>query len=104
MGTDGNVHLSGKGEILSPFGHPSVIQLGDTRNHVMNFVPGNYVPGEGITALQAHCAIVGGDCNLPVFGKKENTLFIGMDLTMGDGPAAVDNNKQPSFDMSVVYQ
>lgn len=108
LGTDGSMHLQGKGEVLTPFGHPSIISLGDTRDYVMNFVPGNYLPGQGITSLKARCVVDGPErtsCDsTPLFGKKENTLFIGMDMTLSDTPTPVDNAKPPSFDMSVVYQ
>lgn len=108
MGADGAMHLSGKGEVLSPFGHPSVITLGDARDHVMNFVPGNYMPGQGISSLKAHCTVQGTDhasCDsTPLFGKQQNTLFIGMDMTLSDTPTVVDNAAPPSFDMSVIYQ
>ncbi|MEZ0223633.1 MAG: hypothetical protein ACAH83_03700 [Alphaproteobacteria bacterium] len=108
MGADGAMRLSGKGEVLSPFGNPSVINIGDSRSQIMNFSPGNYAPGQGISSLKAHCVVKGTDnasCDsTPLFGKKENTLFIGMDMTLSDTPTPVDNDKPPSFDMSVVYQ
>ena len=105
MGADGNIRLTGKGEVLTPFGSPSVVTLGDSRDQILNFSTGNYTPGQGITSLRAHCTVKGslGDCDrTPIFGLKENTLFIGMDLTIGDG-AGTDAHP-PSFDMSVVYQ
>jgi hypothetical protein len=105
---DGAMRLNGKGEVLSPFGSPSVIELGDSRDHVMNFVPGNYTPGQGIAALKANCIVKGAgraSCDsTPLYGKKENTLYIGMDVTVADDNFSIDNSKQPSFDMSVVYQ
>ncbi|TAL27851.1 MAG: hypothetical protein EPN97_16195 [Alphaproteobacteria bacterium] len=108
LGADGTMRLLGNGEVLSPFGHPSVITLGDTRDYVMNFVPGNYVPGQGISSLKARCVVKGTDhatCDsTPLYGQKESTLFIGMDMTLSDSPAVVDNAAPPSFDMSVIYQ
>jgi hypothetical protein len=108
VGTDGAMRLMGKGEVLTPFGHPAVITIGDAGSQLLNFSPGNYSPGRGVTALQARCVVKGvqrGDCDkLPVFGDQENTLFIGMDMTLGGDAASVDNDTPPSFDMSVVYQ
>lgn len=108
MGADGAMRLLGNGEVLTPFGHPSVITLGDSRENIMNFVPSNYMPGQGITSLKARCVVKGTDnasCDsTPLFGKKESTLFIGMDMTLSDAPALVDNDTPPSFDMSVIYQ
>jgi hypothetical protein len=64
--------------------------------------------GGGISPLHAHCALKGAEnvaCDThPVIGKLENTLFIGMDMTVEDGITPVDNKTIPSFDMSVVYQ
>lgn len=106
VGTDGNLRLVGNGDVLSTSGSPSIISLGDTRDTVMNFIPGNYVAGQGITSLQAHCVLknnLGADCaSHPMYGQKESTLLIGMDVTVGDLSAAP--TQSPSFDMSVVYQ
>src|SRR5258708_38626059 len=41
MGADGNMRLLGKGEVLNPFGSPSVITIGDARNQMLNFTTGN---------------------------------------------------------------
>ncbi len=107
MGADGNMKLSGSGEILKPFGSPSVITLGDARNHMLNFIPGNYTPGSGITSLKAHCTVKGTnqDCaSVPLFGTKQSTVLVGMDMTIGDGMLSLDGAAAPSFDMSVIYQ
>jgi hypothetical protein len=107
MTADGNMRLSGSGEILKPFGSPSVITLGDARNHMLNFATSNYTPGQGITALKAHCTVQGSgdDCSsVPLFGTKQSTLFIGMDMTIGDGLFPPGSAASPSFDMSVIYQ
>jgi len=104
----GNMRLEGKGELLSPYGRPSVITIGDSRGQILNFLLDNYRQGGGISSLQAHCALKGAEnaaCDTrPVIGKLENTLFIGMDMAVGDEITPVDNKAVPSFDMSVVYQ
>jgi len=103
----GATRLQGKGAVLSPSGHPSVIKIGDARNQTLNFLTDNYTPGGGISALRAHCTLKGtgdADCDtLPISGKKENILFIGMDMTIGDSLNS-DDKTSPSFDMSIVYQ
>jgi hypothetical protein len=103
----GATRLQGKGTVLDPNGHPSVIKIGDARNQTLNFLIGNYTPGAGISALRAHCTLTGSkdvDCDtLPIYGTKEDTLFIGMDMTIGDSLNS-DNKMPPSFDMSIVYQ
>lgn len=104
----GNMLLEGKGEVLAPYGRPGVITIGDSRGQILNFLSGNYRPGGGISSLRAHCALKGAEnaaCDTrPVSGERENTLFIGVDMTMTDGITPVDNKTVPSFDMSVVYQ
>ena len=104
----GNMLLLGKNEALGPFGRPGVITIGDSRGQILNFLSGNYRPGGGISSLYAHCALKGAEnvaCDTrPVSGERENTLFIGVDMTVEDGITPVDNETIPSFDMSVVYQ
>jgi hypothetical protein len=104
----GNMPLEGKGEVLGPFGRPGVITIGDSRGQILNFLLGDHRPAGGISSLHARCALKGADntaCDTsPVSGKLENTLFIGMDMTVEDGITPVDNKTIPSFDMSVVYQ
>jgi hypothetical protein len=110
LDADGNMRLHGTGELLAPSGRPGVINLGDARNQVLNFVPGNYATGQGIASLQAHCIVEGnaetGDCDsLPIFVNQRSTLFIGMDMTVADGIATTfDNRAAPSFDLAIVYQ
>jgi len=108
LDTAGNMRLEGRGEVLAPYGHPSVITIGDSRDQILNFLPDNYHQGGGISSLYAHCALKGAEnvaCDTrPVSGERENTLFIGMDITVEDGITPVDNKTTPSFDMSVVYQ
>jgi hypothetical protein len=108
LDTAGNMRLEGKGEVLAPYGRPSVITIGDSRGQILNFLSGNYRAGGAISSLHARCALKGSEtmsCDmLPVSGKLENTLFIGVDMTVGDGITPVDNKTIPSFDMSVVYQ
>ena len=107
-GAAGNRLLEGKNGILSPYGRPGVIIIGDTRGQILNFLPDNYRPGGGISFLHVRCVLKGVDnaaCDTsPVSGKRENTLFIGVDMTVEDGITPVDNETIPSFDMSVVYQ
>jgi hypothetical protein len=104
----GAAWLEGKDAVFDPTGHPSMISIGDARNQTLNVVTDNYTPGDGISALRAHCTLKGtenANCDaLPFYGKKENALFIGMEMTVADGVTAVDNSTSPSFDMSVVYQ
>jgi hypothetical protein len=108
LDTAGNMRLEGKGEVLAPNGRPSVITIGDSRGQILNFLTDNYSQGGGISSLYAHCALKGAEsvaCDTrPVSGARENTLFIGMDITVEDGKTPVDNKTTPSFDMSVVYQ
>jgi hypothetical protein len=108
LDTAGNMRLEGRGEVLAPYGRPSVITIGDSRDQILNFQLDNYSQGGGISPLHAHCALKGIEnaaCDTsPVAGKRENTLFIGMDMTVTDGITPVDNKTIPSFDMSVVYQ
>jgi len=96
------------GDVLAPYGGHSVITIGDSRGQILNFLSGNYRPGGGILSLHARCVLNGVDnaaCDTsPVAGKQKNTLFIGVDMTAGDGITPVDNKTLPSFDMSVVYQ
>ena len=107
MDTAGNMRLDGKGEVLAPYGRPSVMTIGDSRGQIMNFLPANYRLGSGIRSLQAHCVLKGtenGDCdNVPIYGKRETTVFIGMDITVADALSSADAAR-PSFDMSIVYQ
>jgi hypothetical protein len=104
----GNMPLEGRDEVLGSYGRPGVITIGDSRGQILNFVPDNYHPGGGMSSLQVHCALKGTEnaaCDTsPVPGKQQNTLFIGVDMTVGDGITRVDNKAVPSFDMSVVYQ
>jgi hypothetical protein len=104
----GNMRLEGKGEVLAPYGRPGVITIGDARGQILNFLSGNYRPGGGLSSLHARCVLKSVDnaaCDAsPVSGKQNNTLFIGVDMTVGDGITRVDNKTIPSFDMSVVYQ
>jgi hypothetical protein len=108
LDTAGNMRLEGKGEVLAPYGRPGVITIGDSRGQILNFLPDNYRQGGGMSSLHARCALKGAEnvaCDTrPVIGKLENTLFIGMDMTVEDGITPVDNKTIPSFDMSVVYQ
>jgi hypothetical protein len=108
LDTAGNMRLEGKGEVLAPYGRPGVITIGDSRDQILNFLFDNYRHGGGISSLHAQCALKGaenGGCDtLPVSGKPETTLFIGIDMTASDGITPVDNKTVPSFDMSVVYQ
>jgi hypothetical protein len=108
LGAAGNMLLEGKGEALGPFGRPGVITIGDSRGQILNFVSGNYHASGGILSLHAHCVLKGVEnaaCDTsPVAGKRENTLFIGVEMTLDDGITPVDNKTIPSFDMSVVYQ
>lgn len=107
MDPDGNMSIDGKGDVLS-VGRPSVITIGDTREQILNFVPMNYTLGSGISSLKAHCAFghaLRGDCSeRPISGKQKNALYIGMDMTVSDGLALGETDKEPSFDMSIVYQ
>jgi hypothetical protein len=107
LDTEGNMSIDGKGDVVST-GRPSVIMIGDAREQIMNFVPSNYTFGSGIGALRAHCSFnhtLRGDCTQsPIFGKQENALYIGMDMTISDGLTLGDDGKKPSFDMSIVYQ
>ncbi len=108
LDTAGNMRLEGKGEVLAPYGRPGVITIGDSRGQILNFVTGNYRQGGGMASLRARCALKGAEdvaCDTrPVLGERENTLFIGMDMAVGDEITPVDNKTMPSFDMSVVYQ
>jgi len=108
LDTAGNMRLEGKGEVLAPYGRPGVITIGDSRDQILNFHLDNYSQGGGISSLHAHCALKGAEnaaCDTsPVSGELENTLFIGVDMTVGHGITPVDNKTVPSFDMSVVYQ
>jgi hypothetical protein len=103
----GATSLQGKGAVLDPNGHPSVIKIGDARNQTLNFLTDNYTPGGDIAALRAHCTLKGSgnaDCDtLPIYGKKDDVLLIGMDMTIGDSLSS-DDKTAPSFDMSIVYQ
>jgi hypothetical protein len=107
-GAAGNRLLEGKNGILSPYGRPGVITIGDARGQILNFLSDNYRPGGGISPLHARCVLKGVEnatCDTsPVSGERENTLFIGVDMTLEDGITPVDNKTIPSFDMSVVYQ
>ena len=64
--------------------------------------------GGGISSVHARCVLKGAEnaaCEArPVSGERENTLFIGVDMTVEDGITPVDNKTIPSFDMSVVFQ
>ena len=108
LDTAGNMLFEGKDEVLGPYGRPGVITIGDSRGQILNFLSGNYRPGGGISPLHARCVLKGVEnatCDTsPVSGERENTLFIGVDMTLEDGITPVDNKTIPSFDMSVVYQ
>lgn len=104
----GSMRLQGHGVLLRAYGQPAIVTFGDTRGEIINVLPGNYTLVPGIASLQARCRIKGveeNDCEtLPISGKKENTLFIGMDLTAGDGSISIDNAAKPAFDISIVFQ
>jgi hypothetical protein len=104
----GNMLHEGRDDVLGPYGRPGVITIGDSRGQILNFLSSNYHPGGGMSSLHVRCVLKGVDnaaCDTsPVIGKLENTLFIGVDMTMTDGIAPVDNKTTSSFDMSVVYQ
>jgi hypothetical protein len=104
----GNRLHEGRDEVLGPHGRPGVITIGDSRGEILNFLSGNYHPGGGMSSLHVRCVLKDVDnaaCDTgPVIGKLENTLIIGVDMTMTDGLAPVDNKTTSSFDMSVVYQ
>lgn len=110
LGTDGKLRASGKGGDVSGYGQPSVIKFNNTRDSIVNFVPTNYRPGGGIGAMQAQCALQasGGQSCMTgsLSGGGSRTLYIGMDMTVADGVGLEQGSasKQPSFDMSIVYQ
>jgi hypothetical protein len=103
----GKTTLEGRGNLLSPTGQAGVIVIGDATNQTINFVPSNYVGGGGVVSLHAHCQLQGSTntaCDsAPIYGKKTNTLLIGMDMTVADHISSGDQTP-PSFDMAVVYQ
>ena len=104
----GTMQIDGKGELLEAYGRPSIVRLGDARGEIINVMPTNYSLAPGISSMHARCRFQGieqVDCDtLPISGKLQNTLFIGMDITTADLSGSIDNNDAPSFDISIVYQ
>jgi hypothetical protein len=108
LDSEGNMRLGSAGGVIFSVGRPGVITIGDSRDQVLNFLHDNYRQGGNILSLDAHCVLKSAaslDCDqTPISGKRENTLFIGMDITVGSVAGPVDNKTEPSFDISVVYQ
>jgi len=110
LATDGTLRATGRRGDVVRQGQPSVIKFNNTRDSMVNFVPTNYRPGGGVGAMQAQCALQatgGQDCMAaPVGGGAARTLYIGMDITVADSVGLQQEApvKQPSFDMSIVYQ
>ncbi|MEZ0260432.1 MAG: hypothetical protein ACAH80_05440 [Alphaproteobacteria bacterium] len=108
LGTDGILRASGRAGEVQGQGQPSVIKISNTRDSVINFVSSNYRGGDGIGAMRAQCSLQAGgkNCMDAPVGGGARTLYIGMDMTVTDGVGLHTGAslKQPSFDMSIVYQ
>lgn len=110
LATDGTLQVSGRSGGTTGYGQPSVIKFSKTRDTMVNFLPTNYQTGRGIDTMSARCALQasgGQSCmSMPFAGSGARTLYIGIDMTVADSVVSEQGSstKQPSFDMSIVYQ
>jgi hypothetical protein len=111
LSADGRVAVAGSSGRISNQSQTGVLNIGDTRNSVINLVTTAYNLGTGVSAMKASYKVAGqanSAAEQPLVGKAAQTVYIGMDMVVEDALVASSSrgadSAKSSFDVSIVYQ